>query len=50
MGDEIRIIETEIHRLAWVGRIQTTCHRQGHLPLGQVAESPVQPGLEPSNE
>jgi len=26
---------------------QLPCHGQGHLPLDQVAQSPVQPGLEP---
>jgi len=25
---------------------QSPCHRQGHLPLDQVAQSPIQPGLE----
>ena len=37
--------------MAWVGRdlkdhlVQPRCHKQGHLPLDQVAQSPVQPGL-----
>ena len=26
-------------------QFQTPCHGQGHLPLDQVAQSPVQPGL-----
>jgi len=26
--------------------VQPPCHWQGHLPLGQVVQSPVQPGLE----
>ncbi|XP_061317325.1 keratinocyte-associated protein 3 isoform X2 [Pezoporus flaviventris] len=40
------------HRMVWVGRdlkahpVPTPCHRQGHLPIDQVAPSPVQPGLE----
>ena len=25
---------------------KTPCYRQGHLPLGEVAESPIQPDLE----
>jgi len=25
---------------------QPPCHGQGHLPLDQVAQSPIQPGLE----
>jgi len=25
---------------------QPPCYRQGHLPLDQVAQSPIQPGLE----
>ena len=25
---------------------QHTCYRQGHLPLDQVSQSPIQPGLE----
>ena len=38
--------------MVWVGRelkdllVPTPCHGQGHLPLDQAAESPVQPGLE----
>ena len=38
--------------MVWVGkdledhRVPTLCHRQGHLPLDQVAHSPIQPGLE----
>jgi len=45
-------IESQNHRMVWVGKalkdhlILTTCHGQGHLPLDQVAQSPVQPGLE----
>ena len=40
------------HRMVWVGRglydhpVPTPCYRQGHLPLDQVAQSPIQPGLE----
>uniref|UniRef100_A0A8B9F833 polypeptide N-acetylgalactosaminyltransferase n=1 Tax=Amazona collaria TaxID=241587 RepID=A0A8B9F833_9PSIT len=40
------------YRMVCVGRdlkahpIPASCHRQGHLPLDQVAPSPVQPGLE----
>jgi len=26
--------------------VQPLCSKQGHLQLGQVAQSPVQPGLE----
>ena len=39
------------HRKVWVGRdlkghlIPAPCHRQGHLPPDQVAQSPIQPGL-----
>ena len=39
------------HRMVWVGRdlkdhlIPAPCHEQGHLPLHQVAQSPIQPGL-----
>jgi len=38
--------------MVWVGRnlkdylVQPPCHGQGHLPLDQVAQSPIQPGLE----
>jgi len=38
--------------MLWVGRdlkghlVQRPCHEQGHLLLDQVAQSPVQPGLE----
>jgi len=38
--------------MVWVGRdlqrssSPTPCHGQGHLPLDQVAQSPIQPGLE----
>ena len=37
--------------MVWVGRdfkiiwVQLSCYRQGHLPLDQVAQSPIQPGL-----
>jgi len=37
--------------MVYVGRdledrlVQPSWHGQGHLPLGQVAQSPVQPGL-----
>ena len=37
--------------MVWVGRdlkdhlVQPPCHGQGHLPLDQVAQSPIQPGL-----
>ncbi|KAK4821027.1 hypothetical protein QYF61_012113 [Mycteria americana] len=40
------------HRMVWVGRdltdhpVPTPCHGQGHLPPDQVAQSPIQPGLE----
>jgi len=27
-------------------KFQPPCHGQGHLPLDQVAQSPIQPGLE----
>jgi len=27
-------------------QFQLPCHGQGHLPLEQVAQSPIQPGLE----
>jgi len=39
--------------MVWVGRdlidhlVPTPLHGEGHLPLDQVAQSPVQPGLEP---
>lgn len=29
-----------------VASFQPLCHRQGHLPLGQIAQSPIQSGLE----
>lgn len=38
--------------MALVGRdlndhlVPPPCHRQGHIPLGQAAQSPIQPGLE----
>jgi len=38
--------------MVWVGRdlegrvVPTSCCRQGHLPLNQVAQSPIQPGLQ----
>ena len=31
-------------KIIWV---QPPCHGQGHPPLDQVAQSPIQPGLEP---
>jgi len=40
------------HKMVWVGRdlrdhvVPTHCYGQGHLPLDQVAQSPIQPGLE----
>ena len=43
---------TYSHRMVCVGRdlsdhlVPTLCYRQGHLPLDQVAHSPIQPGLE----
>uniref|UniRef100_A0A672UYG3 Tripartite motif containing 65 n=1 Tax=Strigops habroptila TaxID=2489341 RepID=A0A672UYG3_STRHB len=49
-----RTTYTQNHRMVWVGRdlkahsVPTPCHGQGHLPLEQVAPSPVQPGLEHS--
>jgi len=36
----------------WIGTdlkdylVPTPCHGQGHLPLDQVSQSPMQPGLE----
>ena len=30
-------------KITW---IQPPCHEQGHLPLDQVAQSPIQPGLQ----
>jgi len=30
-------------KISW---FQPPCHEQGHLPLDQVAQSPIQPGLE----
>ena len=41
-----------IHRMIWVGwdlsdhPVPTPCYRQGHLPLDQVGQSPIQPDLE----
>jgi len=38
--------------MVWVGRdlkshlVPIPCHEQGHLPPEQVAQSPIQPGLE----
>ncbi|EOA97032.1 hypothetical protein Anapl_17450, partial [Anas platyrhynchos] len=38
--------------MVWVGRdlkdhpVPPPCHGLGHLPLDQVAQSPIQPGLE----
>jgi len=49
---KIRISESQNHRMVWVGRdltyhlVPTPCHGQGHLPLDQVAQSPIQPGLD----
>lgn len=40
------------HRIGWVRRdlkdiqFQPFCHKQGHLPLHQVTQTPVQPGPE----
>lgn len=37
------------HRTVWVCRIlylQPPCHVQGHFPLEQVSQSPIQLGLE----
>jgi len=40
------------HSMVWVGRnfkdhlVPSPCHEQGHLPLDQVAQSSIQPGLE----
>uniref|UniRef100_A0A8C3PLQ6 Uncharacterized protein n=1 Tax=Calidris pygmaea TaxID=425635 RepID=A0A8C3PLQ6_9CHAR len=52
----IEIVEFQlVHRIIeWFGlegtlkiiEFQTPCHGQGHLPLDQVAQSPIQPGLE----
>ena len=48
-------IWVENHRITgWLGlegtlkliQFQPPCHGQGHLPLDQVAQSPVQPGVE----
>ena len=47
-----RLIESQNHRVVRIGRVltdhlvPTPCHGQGHLPPDQVAQSPVQPGLE----
>jgi len=38
--------------MVWVGRdrkdhpVPNPCHGQGHLPPDQIAQSPIQPGLE----
>lgn len=38
--------------MVWIGRyhedclVPTLCHGLGHLPLDQVVQSPIQPGLE----
>ena len=29
-----------------ISQVKTPCYRQGHLPLDQVAQSPIQPGTE----
>ena len=40
------------HRMVWVegtlqmSLLQSPCHGQGHLPLDQVAQSPIQPSLQ----
>ncbi|KAK4821804.1 hypothetical protein QYF61_003833 [Mycteria americana] len=42
----------QTHRMIWVAKdlkdhlVPTPCHGQGQLPLDQVAQSPMQPGLE----
>ena len=42
-----RIIERFGLEGTFKGRlVQPPCHEQGHLPLDQVAQSPVQPALE----
>jgi len=58
MGDNTRlarILEGSHQRIIeWFGlegnlkitQFQPPCHGQGQLPLAQVAQSPVQPGLE----
>lgn len=39
------------HRMLWGGRdikddlVTTLCHEQGHLPLSQIAQGSIQPGL-----
>jgi len=48
------IIEST-NSLGWKGPYRPSsskapCHGQGHLPLDQVAQSPIQPGLEHSQE
>jgi len=30
--------------------VQSPCNEQGHLSLDQVAQSPIQPGLQTSND
>ena len=49
---EFSWMRSQNHRLVWVGRdlkahpVPALCHGQGHLPLDQVAQSPIQPGLD----
>ena len=51
----IKYVSLEFHKLTeWFGLegtlkitwFQPPCHRQGHLLVGQAAQSPIQPGLE----
>jgi len=32
-------------KISW---FQPACHEQGHLPLDHIAQSSIQPGLEPN--
>jgi len=46
------ILLSSNHRMVWVGSdlkdhlVQPPCLEQGHLPLDQVAQGSIQPGLE----
>ena len=49
MLQQIIIMESEwfgLERAFKIISFQALCYRQGHLPLDQVARSPIQPGLE----
>ena len=47
----VTVIESQNYRMVWVERdlcdhlVPTPCYRQGHLPLGQGAQNPIQPAL-----